>query len=223
MPHLAEQDDRRALRAPARRARLVHVAIARRYDRDPGPRDHRPLRGRQGHADHARCSSAARARAVRLGHHARAARGRGGRPRLPLPLARGVRAARRGRATSSSTPIYAGNRYGTLRSELERARDGGIVLEIELQGARQVREALPDAIQVFIAPPSLGDLRERLEGRGTDSPEQIARRLEAARDGARGQRRVRARDRERRAGARRARSSSSLSLPCVPPTIGMSK
>ncbi len=74
---------------------------------------------------------------------------------------------------------YAGNRYGTLRSELERAADG-IVLEIDLQGARQVRETLPEATQVFIAPPSPADLRERLEGRGSDSPEQIARRLEAA-------------------------------------------
>jgi len=74
---------------------------------------------------------------------------------------------------------YAGNRYGTLRSELERDADG-IVLEIDLQGARQVRETLPEATQIFIAPPSPQDLRDRLEGRGSDSPEQIARRLEAA-------------------------------------------
>lgn len=74
---------------------------------------------------------------------------------------------------------YAGNRYGTLRSELERARDG-LVLEIELQGARQVREALPEAVQVFIKPPSLDALRTRLIGRGAESEEQIARRLEVA-------------------------------------------
>ena len=74
---------------------------------------------------------------------------------------------------------YAGNRYGTLRSELERPA-GGIVLEIDLQGARQVRETLPDAMQVFIAPPSLGDLERRLRGRGSDSADQIARRLEVA-------------------------------------------
>ena len=61
---------------------------------------------------------------------------------------------------------YAGNRYGTLRSELERAKDG-LVLEIEVQGARQVREALPEAVQVFIAPPSPEVLRERLLRRGT--------------------------------------------------------
>jgi guanylate kinase len=74
---------------------------------------------------------------------------------------------------------YAGNRYGTLRSELERPARG-IVLEIEIQGARQVRETLPEAYQVFIAPPSLDALRERLEGRASDTDEQIARRLEVA-------------------------------------------
>jgi guanylate kinase len=74
---------------------------------------------------------------------------------------------------------YAGNRYGTLRSELERdAR--GIVLEIDLQGARQVRSALPEAHQIFIAPPSLEELRERLRRRGSDSPEQIGERLALA-------------------------------------------
>jgi guanylate kinase len=72
---------------------------------------------------------------------------------------------------------YAGNRYGTLRSEVER---GPVVLEIEVQGARQVREALPEAVQVFIAPPSLDALRARLLGRGTDSPEGIRARLAQA-------------------------------------------
>jgi guanylate kinase len=77
---------------------------------------------------------------------------------------------------------YAGRRYGTLRSELEgRLAEGRpVVLEIELQGARQIRETLPEAVQVFIAPPSPADLRRRLEGRGTDSPEQIASRLAVA-------------------------------------------
>ena len=74
---------------------------------------------------------------------------------------------------------YAGNRYGTLRSELERPARG-IVLEIDLQGARQVREALPDATQVFVAPPSLEELQRRLEQRGADSPEQIRHRLALA-------------------------------------------
>jgi guanylate kinase len=75
--------------------------------------------------------------------------------------------------------VYAGNRYGTLRAELERPARG-IVLEIDLQGARQVRETLPEAVQVFIAPPSLEHLRRRLEQRGSDDPEQIERRLELA-------------------------------------------
>jgi guanylate kinase len=77
---------------------------------------------------------------------------------------------------------YASHRYGTLRSEVEPrlARGESVVLEIELQGARQVRGAMPDAVQVFIAPPSPQALRERLEGRGTDSAEEIARRLAVA-------------------------------------------
>jgi guanylate kinase len=77
---------------------------------------------------------------------------------------------------------YSGRRYGTLREELERrtARGHPVVLEIELQGARQVRASLPDAVQVFIAPPSLEALRTRLIGRGTDDPEQIAARLRVA-------------------------------------------
>lgn len=74
---------------------------------------------------------------------------------------------------------YAGNRYGTLRSELQRPARL-LVLEIDLQGARQVRETLPEAEQVFIAPPSFDELRCRLVARGSDSDEQIARRLEAA-------------------------------------------
>jgi guanylate kinase len=80
--------------------------------------------------------------------------------------------------------IYAGNMYGTLKSEVERARAAGkdLVLEIEVEGARQVREALPDAKQVFIAPPSDEALRERLVGRSTDSPEEIERRLTRARE-----------------------------------------
>ena len=75
--------------------------------------------------------------------------------------------------------VYAGNQYGTPRSEIERARDG-LVLEIEVEGARQVRERLPEALQVFIAPPSPEALKERLLGRGTDSEEQMQRRLARA-------------------------------------------
>jgi len=77
---------------------------------------------------------------------------------------------------------YSGRRYGTLRSELERRTGAGVpvVLEIEVQGARQVRQTLPRAIQVFIVPPSDAALRERLVGRGTDTPEDIERRLQVA-------------------------------------------
>jgi guanylate kinase len=77
---------------------------------------------------------------------------------------------------------YSGNRYGTLRSDLERRlRAGeGVVLEIEVQGARQVRTAMPEAVAVFIAPPSREALRARLIGRGTDSAEEVDARLETA-------------------------------------------
>ncbi|MBV8956428.1 MAG: guanylate kinase [Solirubrobacterales bacterium] len=77
---------------------------------------------------------------------------------------------------------YSGNRYGTLRSQLERYLDAGrpVVLEIEVQGARQVRQALPEAVAVFIAPPSRDALRARLVGRGTDSPEQVQERMDTA-------------------------------------------
>jgi guanylate kinase len=77
---------------------------------------------------------------------------------------------------------YSGRRYGTLRSELERRTSAGIpvVLEIEVQGARQVRRTLPSAVQVFIVPPSEQALRERLVGRGTDDPDEIERRLAVA-------------------------------------------
>lgn len=77
---------------------------------------------------------------------------------------------------------YSGNRYGTLRSELELrvADDRPVLLEIEVQGARQVAESMPEALRIFIAPPSAETLRTRLVGRGTDDPEQIDRRLAVA-------------------------------------------
>ena len=77
---------------------------------------------------------------------------------------------------------YSGNRYGTLRSELERRLGQGapVVLEIEVQGARQVRQAMPEATAVFIAPPSPEALRARLVGRGTDGKEQVDERLATA-------------------------------------------
>ena len=77
---------------------------------------------------------------------------------------------------------YSGNRYGTLRSEVERRLGSGhsVVLEIEVQGAQQVRAALPASVQIFIAPPDPAVLRERLSGRGTDSREAIDERLKVA-------------------------------------------
>ncbi len=77
---------------------------------------------------------------------------------------------------------YAGNRYGTLRSAVDEQLDAGrsVVLEIEVQGASQVRQAMPEAVQIFIAPPDPAALRERLEGRATDSPEEIEKRLRRA-------------------------------------------
>jgi guanylate kinase len=79
---------------------------------------------------------------------------------------------------------YAGARYGTLRSELQTRMASGtpVLLEIEVQGARQVRETMPEALQVFIAPPSIDSLRARLVGRGTDDPAQIEKRLQTAED-----------------------------------------
>ena len=78
---------------------------------------------------------------------------------------------------------YSGRRYGTLRSELERRTRAGVpvVLEIEVQGARQIAQAMPEAVRIFIAPPSEAALRERLEGRATDDAEQVAARLATAR------------------------------------------
>ena len=77
---------------------------------------------------------------------------------------------------------YSGNRYGTLRSEVEQrlAEGQSVVLEIEVQGARQVRAAMPEAVLVFIAPPDPAALRERLEGRGADDAGAISERLRTA-------------------------------------------
>ena len=77
---------------------------------------------------------------------------------------------------------YSGNLYGTLRTEVERRLGEGhsVVLEIEVQGARQVRAAMRESIQVFIAPPEPAVLRQRLDARGTDAPHAIDARLEVA-------------------------------------------
>jgi guanylate kinase len=79
---------------------------------------------------------------------------------------------------------YSGHRYGTLRSELDARVAAGkpVVLEIEIQGARQIRATMPEAVQVFIAPPSLESLKARLVGRGTNSPRDMDARLSTARE-----------------------------------------
>ena len=79
---------------------------------------------------------------------------------------------------------FAGNRYGTPRKPVEDAlRDGkSVLLEIEIAGAKQVKESAPEAILIFLQPPSWEELVSRLEGRGTDSPERRAARLELAQE-----------------------------------------
>ncbi len=82
-----------------------------------------------------------------------------------------------------SAEVY-GNLYGTSQSWIEKELAAGrdILLEIDWQGAAQVRKLMPHAISIFIMPPSLGALETRLKGRGQDSAEVIARRLRAAQE-----------------------------------------
>lgn len=78
---------------------------------------------------------------------------------------------------------YNGNYYGSpagpIRAQLAQGRD--VVLEIEVEGAMQVRAKFPEAVLIFVLPPSFGELERRLTGRGTETPEEIAGRLAAAR------------------------------------------
>jgi len=78
---------------------------------------------------------------------------------------------------------FAGHCYGTPRQPVQEQLDGGrpVLLEIELEGARQVRRSFPEGFQIFIKPPSFEELERRIRGRGTDSEEAIRRRLERAR------------------------------------------
>lgn len=77
---------------------------------------------------------------------------------------------------------YGGNLYGTLRSEVEGGLASGrhVVLDIEVAGSRQVRQRFPQAVQVFVLPPSAAALAQRLRGRNTEDPATVARRLEIA-------------------------------------------
>jgi guanylate kinase len=80
--------------------------------------------------------------------------------------------------------VHKGARYGTPRKPVEEALAEGrpALLEIDLQGARQVRRTMPEALFVFLAPPSWEELVRRLVGRGTETPEERERRLETARE-----------------------------------------
>jgi guanylate kinase len=79
--------------------------------------------------------------------------------------------------------VYAGHSYGTLRSELERQVQAGhdVVLRVDVKGMRSLREQIPGALRIFIAPPSLEALEQRLAARGTDGAEKTRQRLDEAR------------------------------------------
>ena len=78
---------------------------------------------------------------------------------------------------------YVNHSYGTPRAYVEEQLDKGfhVILDIEIQGARQVHEKMPEAVSIFIMPPSMTELRRRLEGRGTDTKEAIDARIDRAR------------------------------------------
>ena len=79
---------------------------------------------------------------------------------------------------------FAGNRYGTPREPIQKELDSHrpVLLEIELEGARQVRRSFPEAFQVFVAPPSLEELERRIRGRATDTEDAIHKRLSRAKE-----------------------------------------
>jgi guanylate kinase len=78
-----------------------------------------------------------------------------------------------------------GNLYGTSVHEIDRARADGkraLIFDVDYQGARQIKAKFPSAIGVFILPPSMAELRRRLEGRGTETPESVERRFAKAKE-----------------------------------------
>lgn len=79
--------------------------------------------------------------------------------------------------------VHGANKYGTPRGLVEAALQAGesLILEIDIQGARQVKKVMPEANLIFIAPPNWDELVRRLQSRGTENPEEQARRLETAR------------------------------------------
>jgi guanylate kinase len=131
------------------------------------------------------------AEALRLAPHLEVATSATTRPRRPDEvdgreyhfLSEPEFLARVGRGHFLEHVSYAGNRYGTLRGEVERRLRAGqdVVLEIEVVGARAVKRQMQEAVLVFIAPPEVADLEARLRGRGTDTDEEIEHRLAIAR------------------------------------------
>lgn len=91
-------------------------------------------------------------------------------------------ASARSRGEFLESAEYAGNWYGTPRAPVEHALAEGkhVILEIDVQGARQIKKELPDAVAVFIEPPSWDALRSRIGGRGTEDPLVIERRMKEA-------------------------------------------
>ena len=78
--------------------------------------------------------------------------------------------------------LFVGNYYGTPREPVERAVANGqdMVIEVDVNGAAQIREKMPEAVSIFIMPPSFAELKRRLSGRGTESEELIQKRLTSA-------------------------------------------
>jgi guanylate kinase len=99
-------------------------------------------------------------------------------------LGRGEFEARRARGDFVESADVHGNLYGTLRAEVERVRREGkhVVMDIDIQGATQVASAYPDALRIFLLPPSAEALLHRLAGRGTEDGQGLARRIRNARD-----------------------------------------
>jgi len=175
VPDLAEQDHRRPLRAPADRAGLAAPAIAKVFviTGPSGVGKGTLIRSLLQRLPQLQLSVSATTRSPRPGEQH-------GVDYWFLSDADFDERVAAGDFVEHAT--YSGKRYGTLRSELDRRTGAGVpvVLEIELQGARQIRAAMPEAIQIFVEPPSEDALRARLVGRGTDDPEQIDARLRTA-------------------------------------------
>ena len=78
--------------------------------------------------------------------------------------------------------VYCGNYYGTPRSEVEKVIDSGrdIILEIEVDGASQIKKRFPDAVTLMLIPPTLSELEKRLRGRGSETEDTVASRLSRA-------------------------------------------